>query len=77
MMIILSKGDKKMAVINNIKKVRTEKHILQGELAKAIKCDAKTISRYETGERQPTLELALRLAAYLELSTDELFKLEE
>ena len=65
-----------MSVTNNIKKVRTEKHLSQEDLAKAVMCDVKSISRYETGKRSPSLELALRLAAYLKLSTDELFKVE-
>ena len=49
----------------------------QEELAEAIQCSPKTISRYETGERCPSLELALRLAKYLELSMDTLFKLDD
>ncbi len=65
-----------MSVINNIKKIRLEKHIHQKDLAKAALCDVKTIRRYENGRTQPCLETALRLARYLELSTDELFKLE-
>ena len=63
-----------MAVTNNIKKIRTERNIRQEDLANAIRCSAKTISRYETGARCPSLELALRLACYLKISTDELFK---
>ena len=66
-----------MSVENSIKKARTERHIRQEELAEAIKCSTKTISRYETGERTPSLELALRLARYLELSTDALFRLDD
>ena len=65
-----------MSVTNNIKKVRTEKHLSQEDLAKGVMCDVKSISRYETGKRSPSLELALRLAAYLKLSTDELFKVD-
>ena len=30
-----------MSVINSIKKARTEKHILQKDLADAVQCDAK------------------------------------
>ena len=64
-----------MSVINNIKTVRNEKNISQEDLAEAIQCSARTISRYETNERNPSLELALRLARYLQLSVDELFVL--
>ena len=66
-----------MAVYNKLKKIRNEKHISQEELAAAIRCNSRTISRYETGERYPSLELALRLARYLDLSTDELFTLDK
>ncbi len=63
-----------MSVANNIKKVREERNIRQEELAAAVKCSSRTISRYETGARCPSLEPALRLACYLKISTDELFK---
>ena len=66
-----------MSLRNNIKEKRLEKNIPQAELADAIKCDKRTISRYETGLRSPSLEIALRLARYLELSMDELFELDD
>ena len=71
-----SEGGSPMSVANNIKQARMALHIHQDELAEAIHCNVKTISRYETGERCPTLELALRMAAYLNISTDELFRVE-
>ncbi len=66
-----------MCVTNNIKKVRIEKNISQEDLAEAIQCSTRTISRYETSDRNPSLELALRLAKYLQLSVNELFMLTE
>ena len=63
-------------VTNNIKKYRTERHILQSDLAIELNCDKQTISRYETGQREPSLEMALRLAKYFNVSTEELFSLE-
>ena len=65
-----------MAVNNNIKEIRKKKNILQKDLANAIQCDSKTISRYETGKRCPSLELALRMARYMQISTDDLFNLD-
>ena len=65
-----------MSVVNNVKKARIDMHIRQEDLAEAIGCSVDTISRCETGKRCPSLELALRMAAYLKLSTDELFKVE-
>ena len=63
-------------VKNNIKEVRTNKNVLQSELAIGSGCSKQTISRYETGERQPCLETALRIAKYLNISTDELFQVD-
>ncbi len=66
-----------MSVINNIRRVRIEKNISQEDLAEAIQCSTRTISRYETSDRNPSLELALRLAKYLQLGVDELFMLDD
>ncbi len=66
-----------MCVTNSIKKVRIEKKISQEDLAEAIQCSTRTISRYETSDRNPSLELALRIARYLQLSVDELFILKD
>ena len=49
----------------------------QDELAAAVLTDSRTISRYETGVRNPTLEMALRLSAYFNLAVNELFELDD
>ena len=66
-----------MAMKNHIKARRLEKNILQAQLADAIKCDKRTISRYETGDRAPSLEIAFRMADFLEIDVDELFELDD
>ncbi len=63
-----------MPVTNNLKSLRLKRHISQEELAKAIGSCSRTISRIERGERNPSLELALRIAAYLELPLEEIFQ---
>ena len=63
-------------VTNSIRKYRKEQHLLQTDLVIGVQCDKQTISRYETGTREPSLEMALRLAKYLNIPTDELFTLE-
>ena len=65
-----------MTVINNIKKARLEKNVLQEDLAKSVNCSLRSISRYETGERCPSLEMALRLSKYFQLDVNDLFDLE-
>ncbi|MCQ4754636.1 helix-turn-helix transcriptional regulator [Enterocloster bolteae] len=66
-----------MAVKCKLKEIRQERGLQQDELAEAVLTDKRTISRYETGVRNPTLEMALRLSAYFHLAVNELFELEE
>ena len=66
-----------MYVNNNIKTIRIERNILQEDLARAVNCSSRSMSRYETGERCPSLEMAMRIACYLQLGLDELFYLED
>lgn len=64
-----------MSVGNNIKAVRIERNIPQQDLARGVNCTQRSISRYETGESCPTLEIALRIAYCLNLGLDKLFYL--
>jgi len=66
-----------MAVSTTLKKIRTERNIGQQDLAVAIGSCGRTIGRIERGERNASLELALRLSAYLGISVEELFKVED
>ena len=64
-------------VNNNIGKLRTDAGITQAELADIIGCNVATINRYEGGHRDPSIETALRLAAYFGKSIDEMFSLKD
>lgn len=66
-----------MAVSTTLKKIRTERNIGQQDLAVAIGSCGRTIGRIERGERNASLELALRLSAYLGMPVEELFKVED
>lgn len=66
-----------MAVSNTLKEIRTERNICQEELAVAIGSCGRTISRIERGERNPSLELALRISKYLGITVEELFSVED
>lgn len=66
-----------MAVSTTLKKIRTERNIGQQDLAVAIGSCGRTIGRIERGERNASLELALRLSAYLGMSVEELFKVDD
>ena len=66
-----------MAVSTTLKKIRTERNICQEDLAVAIGSCGRTIGRIERGERNASLELALRISRYLGISVEELFSLED
>jgi len=66
-----------MAVSTTLKEIRTERNIGQQDLAVAIGYCGRTIGRIERGERIASLELALRLSAYLGIPVEELFSLKE
>ena len=38
-----------------------------------MKCSTKSIERYESGERSPSIEMAMRIARYLEVGLEDLF----
>ena len=62
-----------MAVENSVKNLRKERKETQKDLALAIGVDAKTIRNIElTGTC--SLEVALRLSKYYEMSVDTIFK---
>ena len=62
-----------MAIATNLKQVRMERNLHQEDLALAIGSCGRTIGRIERGERNASLELALRLAKYLDIPVEELF----
>ena len=66
-----------MAVSTTLKEIRTERNIGQQDLAIAIGYCGRTIGRIERGERVASLELALRLSAYLGMPVEELFKVDD
>ena len=51
---------------------RVKRGLTQAELARGIGVDTRQINRYETGETEPTLAIARRLADKLRISMDEL-----
>lgn len=66
-----------MAIATNLKQVRMERNLHQEDLAIAIGSCGRTIGRIERGERNASLELALRLAKYLDIPVEELFHINE
>lgn len=66
-----------MAISNTLRDIRIKRNLIQEDLAEATGSCSRTISRIERGERNPSLEMAIRLAKYLELSVEDIFKIEE
>ena len=66
-----------MAIATNLKQVRMERNLHQEDLAIAIGSCGRTIGRIERGERNASLELAVRLARYLSIPVEELFELDD
>ena len=66
-----------MAVTNNLKDIRKKRNLNQEELAEGTGTCSKTVSRIECGTRNASLEVALRMAKYLELSVEDIFELDE
>ena len=58
---------------NHIKEFRTQKKLLQQELADICQVSRQTINAIENNKYDPTLELAFKLAMALDTTIDELF----
>lgn len=58
----------------NLKKIRTQKKMSQGDIARNLGVDRGYISNIENGKRNPTLATIDKLAKALGVSADELLK---
>lgn len=57
-----------------LRKIRKAKGISQLKLAMDLNTSQNTISRYETGEREPGIAELIRLADYFDVSVDYLLE---
>ncbi len=58
----------------NLKRIRTEKAISQGDIARAFGVSRGFISNIENGKTNPTLSTITKLAKAIRVSSDELLK---
>lgn len=58
----------------NLKKIRTQKKMSQGDIARTLNVDRGYISNIENGKKNPTLTTIDKLARVLGVSADELLK---
>lgn len=68
---------KNLKVINHIKEIRLEKKITQVQMAEDLQITRQTINAIEKNKYNPSLELALKLAKYLNVPFESLFYLDE
>ena len=61
---------------NRIKELRKQHGYRQEDLAEALNVSRQTIIAVENGKYNPTLELAMKLARYLNTTVEKLFILE-
>lgn len=59
---------------NNIRVLRAERKLTQGELADAIGVSRQTINAIEKGKFDPSLPTAFRLAGVFEKTIEEIFE---
>ena len=64
-----------MAVITNLKEIRQKHNCRQKQIATANGTCPRSISNIERGEYCPSLENALRIAKYLQVSVEDIFVL--
>ncbi len=57
-----------------LKEIRKAKGISQLKLALDLNTNQNTISRYETGEREPGISELIRIADYFDISVDYLLE---
>lgn len=61
----------------NIKDIRTRKGLTQAEVASALGVSSVVYSRYETGSRQPSIDILIQLADIFGVTVDYLLGRQE
>ena len=65
----MSRGDSM-----RLREIRKSKGISQLKLAMDLNTNQNTISRYETGEREPGIDELIKIADYFQISVDYLLE---
>ncbi|MBE6117672.1 MAG: helix-turn-helix transcriptional regulator [Solobacterium sp.] len=60
---------------NSIKELRKSKNLRQEDLADILGVTRQTIIAIENNKYDPTLELAMKISEYFEMSVNEIFRL--
>ena len=65
-----------MAVTTHLREVRKSKGLTQKEVADALLISKDSLSRYERGEQDPRLDVAIRLRKYYKVSMEFLYDIQ-
>lgn len=65
------------SITNRVKELRTAQGWTQEQLAQAVGVSRQSINSIERDRYVPSLELALKFARIFQISTDQIFKLED
>jgi len=58
----------------NLKRIRTQKNITQGDIARSLKVGRSFITNIENGKTNPTLDTIVRIAKAIGVPVGELMK---
>ena len=61
-------------ILSRLKELRRSRRITQLKLAMDLNLTQNTVSRYETGEREPGIAELVRIADYFHISVDYLLE---
>lgn len=62
---------------DRLQHLKSEKNVLQKEIAKAINISLRSYQRYESGERKPDSDVLIKLSNYFDVSVDYLLGLSD
>ncbi len=62
-------------IVNKVKDLRKKRRIPQKNLAEGVQVSRQTIHAIESSKCIPSLELALKISRYFELTVEEIFSL--
>lgn len=62
---------------NSLREIRTDREIPQNVLAESVEVSRQTIHAIETGKYTPSVELCLKIAQFLDLKVEDIFRLKK
>ncbi len=62
-----------MPIGQRLRELRKANDLTQAQVAEGINCTTTAYNRYETGEREPSMETLVLLAEYFDVSLDYLY----